>query len=110
MDVPTLVADLEKILPGFTRYFESEDNLFDCDNAHAVFATCSHFAEEHEVAPQSWSLLAEFLNEMVTGPDDAVSEAACTCFLENLADARHPLKRFLRGEALRYWEHWEAAG
>jgi hypothetical protein len=110
MDAPTLVADLERVLPGFSRYFESDDNLFDRDTAHAVFAACSHFAEGNEVAPQSWPLLGEFLNEVVSGPDDVMSEAACSCFLENLANARHPLKRFLRGEALRYWEHWEGTG
>lgn len=44
---------------------------------------------------------------MVGGPDRELDEAACTCFLENLATPDHPLSSHLAGPALRYWTDWE---
>lgn len=110
MDTPTLVAELDRALPGFSVYLKSEDNLFDSETPHGVFAACSHFVEERQVASEYWAPLAEFINKVVVASDEVMSEAACTCSLENLANARHPLKRFLSGKALRNWQHWEGLG
>ncbi len=110
MDTPTLVAEFERILPGFSRYLESEENLFDGGTPCAVFSACSHFVRERELGIDAWRPLGEFLNRAVAGSDKAISEAACACFLENLADASHPLKSFLDGEALVFWRRWEPPG
>jgi hypothetical protein len=110
MNPVELVAELNRILPGFADYLESSDNPFDSDNQCGVFAACSHFVRERTVAVESWRGLGSFLNLQVAEPDGAMVEAACSCFLENLADSRHPLKPFLAGEALLFWEQWEAAG
>ena len=103
MEAPTLVAELDRALPGFAEYFRSGENVFDGGTPCAVFAACSHFVSEDAISVEAWPVLAKLLNEFVSGSDAVVAEAACTCFLENLADPRHPLKPFLDGEALRYW-------
>lgn len=107
MDAVALVAELDQLLPGFADYVKSGDNLFDSGTACGVFAACSHFVSERSVSAATWAPLAMFLNAAVSGSDEAVVEAACTCFLENIADAGHPLKAFLVGNALSFWEQWE---
>ena len=54
----------------------------------------------------SWRSLAGLLNDTVgdSADDlDGLINAACTCFLENLATEEHPLRPLLRGEALADW-------
>ena len=110
MDPNALVADLERVLPGFADYVASADNLFDSDNLSGVFAACSHFVTERVIAADSWPSLAAVINRVVSESDAGASNAACTCFLENLADPHHPLRPFLEGEALSYWKDYEGAG
>jgi len=102
-----LVARLDAALRGFQAYVRSDDNLFDPDSVHGVLAACSHFVREKLVEPAGWKALAELLNEMVGGNDKELDEAACTCFLENLAAPAHPVRTHLRGAALTYWVRWE---
>jgi hypothetical protein len=110
MDASALAAELDRTLPGFAGYLASTENLFECDNLCGVFAACSHFVRERTVAADSWLPLAAILNRVVSGTDRDASDAACACFLENLADPEHPLRPFLEGEALRYWTFHEGAG
>jgi hypothetical protein len=105
----TLISELNQALPGFAEYYDSEENLHEGGTPHAVFAACSDFVRERAVAPDSWPRLAAIVNKTVTGLDEVFAEAACTCFLVNLSEAGHPLKAFLEGEALRYWNRWESA-
>jgi hypothetical protein len=105
MDRQSLVAELDRVLPGFAAYLRSPDNLFDSGSFCSAFAACSQFVRERPVA--AWAALARIVNQVVTGPNAVASEAACTCLLENLAEPGHPLKPFLEGEALRYWIAWE---
>ncbi len=104
-----LIADLERTLPGFAEYLRSQANLFVAETPAGIFAACSHFVQDRSIEVERWQPLARLLNEAVTGPDEELAEAACSCFLENLATSDHPLKPFLSGDALRYWEHWESA-
>ena len=106
MDISTLVQRLDSAVPGFASFVESDDNLFSSDTAHGVFAGCSDFVQDRKVSIQSWTALAELLNEAVGGSDEDMDNAACTCFLENLAAKTHPLGPFLRGEALMHWNRW----
>ena len=105
-----LISDLDRSVPGFAEFIGSDANPFVADTPAGIFAACSHFVRSRTLDPGGWQRLAHLLNDAVAGPDDEVAEAACTCFLENLATTDHPLKSFLIGEALRVWEQWESAG
>ena len=109
MDADALVSRLEQALPGFRIYVESEANLFDRSSAHRIFAACSHYVRERSVSPMAWQSLATLVNGIVGSSDAEFDNAACTCFLENLAETGHPLARLLRGEALTFWQQWAGA-
>ena len=102
-----LISNLDRIVPGFAEYLDSDENPFTGGTPAAIFAACSWFVREQTIEPECWRDLANLVNDAVAGPDESLSEAACTCFLENLADVNHPLKPFLVGEALEFWGHWE---
>ena len=108
MNPDMLIAELERALPGFAGYHGSSENLHDSGTLCSVFAACCDFVREQPITAECWPRLASVVNSAAS--DEAASEAACTCFLENLADPSHPLKRFLTGEALSYWTAWEPAG
>ena len=101
-----LLTELDRALPGFAGYFQSPDNLHDGGTLCAIFAACSDFVRERSIAAECWPQLANIVNTAVV--DEAAAEAACTCFLENIAEPSHPLKPFLSREALEYWTSWEA--
>ncbi len=105
MEPDTLIAEIERALPGFAEYYGSVENLHDSGTLCAVFSACCDFVRERPIAAECWPRLAIVVNAAAT--DEAASGAARTCFLENLADPSHPLKRFLTGEALSYWAAWE---
>ena len=107
MNASSLSTRLDQALPGFRDYLESDEHYFDSDNVWGVFATCSQFVRERPVAAKSWRQLAALINEAVGGPDGALDEAACTCFLETLAQPAHPLRALLRGSALEFWMRCE---
>jgi hypothetical protein len=88
-------------------YLASEKNLFPRDTVEGVFTACSWFVRRTRVGAESWAAVAQIVNLSAAAPDRALSDAACTCFLENVAAPEHPLKAFLEGEALRYWSYWE---
>jgi hypothetical protein len=111
MESIALIAELERALPGFGDYYsDPTENLFDSGTLCAVFSACSSFVRERPVAAESWPLVADILNRAAASPDENLAEAACACFLENLADTGHPLRRFLEGKALEFWVDWEPAG
>ena len=97
---------LDGTAPGFRGYAESDGNLFDRDSVRGLFAAFGHFVRERLPAPPVWPAVAELVNRVVGGPDADLDNAACTCFLENLASRDHPLDQLLRGEALAYWRRW----
>jgi len=100
MNSEELVALLDSPLPGFRQYVLSPENPFGADSIHSVFAACSHFVGEQQVPESAWNVLGSLLNEIVDGADGDLDNAACTCFLENVAVPDHPLRSHLQGEAL----------
>ena len=105
MEQANLITTLDNAAPGFAAYASSEENLFPTDSPHGVFAACSQYVRETPRSPQVWRALAAVLNSAIGAGDD-VDNAACTCFLENLANGDHPLAEHLRGSALEYWREW----
>lgn len=106
MDVAWLVSRLDEAVPGFRAWLQSDGALFETDNAHGVFAACSEFVREQPAASNSWPELAQLVNGIVDADDEELADAACTCFLENLAHREHPLSAVLQGGALSYWLRW----
>lgn len=98
-----VLAMLDRVAPGFRGYAESTDNLFARDSVHGLFAAFSHCVRDRHARDGVWPAVADLLNRVVGGPDPDLDNAACTCFLENLARRDHPLDPLLRGEALAYW-------
>jgi hypothetical protein len=90
----TLVVQPAEALPGFSTYVGSNENLFCADSICGVFSACSTFVRERTIPSESWLALAMIINAAVVDASTPLSEAACTCFLENLADFRHPLRAF----------------
>jgi hypothetical protein len=107
MDAKGLIAELDGALPGFRGYVASEENLFGGETVEGVFTACSWFVRRTMVAAESWPALARIVTSAARAPDRSLADAACTCFLENVATPEHPLKGLLQGEALRYWSYWE---
>ena len=101
-----LVEALDGALPGFASYRAGPETLFDGQSLCAVFSSCTEYVQEHAVSEPQWNALAVVLNAMAASKDATLSEAACTCFLENLAERDHPLSSRLTGFALTYWRHW----
>lgn len=97
---------LDRAVPGFRDYAESDENLFERDSLHGLFAACSHFVCERPVPASVWTAVADLLNRVIGVADGDVNNAACTCFLENLASRDHPLDQLLRGQTLTYWRLW----
>jgi hypothetical protein len=109
MDAAGLIAELDGALPGFRAYVASEENLFGGATLEGVFTACSWFVRRTPVAADSWAPLARIVSLAAGARDRSLADAACTCFLENVAAPEHPMKAHLEGEALRYWSHCERA-
>jgi hypothetical protein len=109
MDDAALIAALDGALPGFLTYLASEENLFDKDTLDGVFMACSWFVRRTTVAAECWPALAGIVNAAGAANSRDLADAACTCFIENIAATDHPLRPFLEGEALRYWSYCERA-
>jgi hypothetical protein len=101
-----LLSMLDQAAPGFRDFAASDDNDLEQDSVHGLFAACSKFVGSRHASPAMWPAVAELLNRVVGGSDPDLDNAACTCFLENLASRDHPLDPLLRGEALAYWRRW----
>ena len=106
---PTELIDaLDRILPGFRDYVKSDENYAPQDTLHGVFMACTWFVGVRSFDDRTWRRLADLVNPMVDESDDDLSNAVCTCFVEDIAERGHPLKPLLTGFALTYWEFWES--
>ena len=105
-DALRLTGHLDTAVSGFAEYVASEDNLFSRDSVHGVFAACSDFVREQSLDPGAWDRLADLVNSTVGATEASLTNAACTCFLENLAHLSHPLNSRLQGDALAFWRRW----
>ena len=101
---------LGAILPGFSAYRQSADNVFTSEEQAAslcgVFAACSHYVRERgsELPQAQASELGAFVTACMSEPGTQLDDAAATCFLENLADEPGAalLLPHLSGHALQY--------
>ena len=107
------------LAPGFRPYWESESNLFvESDGsytAHGIFSGFSHFVRDHllESEELSRTKLFNIIEKLVnTNPNSSsgVSNAVCTCFLENLAGEgkfSDTIGTYLGPEARKYFDEWD---
>lgn len=108
---------LVDLFPEFESYWESEDNIYKHDqfNIHSVtLCFCEYFKFNYKkFTEQQMSRLFEFVEKWVSkDPDDKllVSNALCTCFLENIAqsEAGDASKKYLGKDSLEYFKKWES--
>ena len=111
MAAQELLDQLVEILPSFGDAWRSAENLFRADDGSftesGVFASCSHFVRENyeQLSAHQRSQLGGLVGQCMGSPNGALSEAAATCFLENLSTERfsNDLERHLTGEALDFY-------
>jgi len=99
-----LITRLEGISPGFATYAHSAQHDYSIDSIHGVF--CSYTEYVREYPPDNWAAVASFVNSIVDASESQLSNAACTCFLENIAEPNHPIECHLAGFAKSFWEAW----
>jgi hypothetical protein len=107
------------LAPEFRPYWESESNLsVESDGsytAHGIFSEFSHFVRDHllESEEPSRTKLFNIIEKLVnTNPNSSsgVSNAVCTCFLENLASEgkfSDTIGTYLGPEARKYFDEWD---
>lgn len=90
LEVLQLLEELNSLVPGFKQYWESDDASFNFGSEstiHCVFSDFSHVVISKIGAGelQNPERVFAFI-EAVVALDGELSNAACTCFLENLAN------------------------
>ncbi len=114
-----LLEQLTSFVPGFeaawwNSLFVGVDGSF---TAHGVFSEFSYYVRTHfvEFDVDTWKKLFHSVEQCVlTDLSDShsqagVSNAACTCFLENIAgegQLSHVVSRYLGPESRKYFDHW----
>lgn len=83
-------AELLALRPDFRPWWDDERDLWKRDGedftTHAVFAVFSHFVADRLSCGPAPELAAvfDYVESKLDDEDSEVSNAACTCFLENL--------------------------
>lgn len=112
------VAYLISLTPGFQSRWEDHDNYFRNEDGsfthHGVFSEYSSFIKHnwHSLDDQTWQQLGVFLEACVSSKID-IGDAACTCFLENLAGegaVSKKLRGFLGDRSRKYFDDWDGRG
>ena len=113
-----LLLMLYDLTPGFCSYWERDDNLFIEDDGsytvNGIFSEYSHYIRDHlsEIDRSTRKELFLTIEKLVnTNPNFSagVSNAACTCFLENLAgegELSETIRPYLSPESLKYFDEW----
>ncbi len=112
-----LLAHLSEFVPGFRAawqetLFIEKDGSF---SVHGVFAEFSayvlaHFADFDEA---TWKGLFTYIEQCVTTDtysEAGIANAACTCFLENIAgegDLSSTVSPYLGPESRKYFDRWD---
>jgi hypothetical protein len=111
-----LLAQLSEILPAFLTVWE--ESLFVGDDGsftvHSVFAELSSYVGAHfaDFDERTRSKLFRYVEGCVTTDihsEAGVSNAACTCFLENIAgegEFSQVVSQYLGPESRKYFEQW----
>jgi hypothetical protein len=111
MTAQQLLDQLLEILPAFRDEWCSADNLFRNDDGSftecGVFVTCSHFirANYERLSTHQRSQLGSLVAQCMRARDTPLSNAAATCFLENLSGEvfAKDFENYLAGEALDFY-------
>jgi hypothetical protein len=113
-----LLRALVEIVPGFLSGWESPDNCFREDDGsfslHGVFSEFTGYLRGHfsELEDTTRRTLFEFVEQCVLidpNSDSGVSNAACTCFLENLAgegELSEAIGPYLGRKSKEYFDQW----
>jgi len=118
MTAEALVDRLADIFPDFKRYWDDANNDFRGNDGsftlHGVFSHFTHFFREKSASlpAQRVAALGAFISEcMAPADDNALNNAAATCFVENIAGepCQRLLSPHLTGAARRYWLAWGVA-
>ena len=102
MKCDLLINNINEIAPGFAEYAESANNAFEIGAVHGIFAAFSHFVCK-ENCHHDWKNIGTYINSVVDGSNSDLDNAACTCFIENIARSGHPIEVHLSGCANKYW-------
>jgi hypothetical protein len=111
-----LLAQLREIVPGFgaawqKSLFVKDDGSF---TLHGVFSEFSSYVRAHfgEFDENTWSMLFRYVEQCVTTDvhsQAGMCNAACTCFLENIAgegELSRIVSRHLGPESQKYFDQW----
>jgi hypothetical protein len=109
-----LLSYLTALFPEFGPYWDAPGNCFRNDDGsytlHGVFSEFTSFFREHSERLTSDQLLAlgAFVSECIVPADTDLSNAAATCFVENIAgeDYAEEFAIFLKGAARKYYLSW----
>ena len=113
-----LLRRLFELVPGFQSQWDAPDNLFINDDGsftvHGVFSVFSAYVREEfgNFDQTTRSNLFQYIEECVNTDihsDAGVSNAACTCFLENLAGEgalSEEIRQHLGPKSKKYFDEW----
>ena len=113
-----LLENLVQVAPEFLSAWNNADNLFiDEDGSfsvHGVFAEFSSFIRDNFglLDENRRKKLFDYIEECVTTDihsESGVSNAACTCFLENLGGEgalSNTILKYLGVESKKYFDKW----
>ena len=113
-----LLENIIQIAPEFLSAWNNEDNLFIEENGsfsfHGVFAEFSSFIRDNFglLDENRRKKLFDYIEECVSTDihsENGVSNAACTCFLENLAGEgalSNMILKYLGVESKKYFDKW----
>jgi hypothetical protein len=113
-----LLSILFVLIPKFKSYWESDNNFFvESDGSysvHGIFSELSNFirdnfsATDESVRKELFLTIEKLVN---TNPNfsSGVSNAACTCFLENLTgegELSETIRSYLGPKSRKYFDEW----
>jgi hypothetical protein len=112
-----MLTRLCEFVPGFRTIWQDsmfikKDGSF---SVHAVFSEFSSYMHAHfaEFNDASWKGLFDYVEQCVTTDaysDSGVANAACTCFLENIAGEgmlSRKASHYLGPESRKYFDRWD---
>ena len=119
MNPANLLAQFIAIVPDFEAHWNSDDNCVIGDDSsftyHGVCAEFSHFFRDrsHAFAESQLTELFALVEQHVIEPaadDNALDNALCTCFLENIASEQcgQTAKRFMGRNSRSFFDQWHA--
>jgi hypothetical protein len=112
---PELRDWLAQLFPDFIRKFD-DPWYFPPDRELTPHAVCSEFTDYYRTKIPSYTALEVIelfrVTEIIVAADrlrtDAVANALCTCFLENIAgsDKGHAARPLMGAATLRFFDGW----